>query len=281
VTRWCRFATPRGELSFGVVEDGQVREADDPFLGSGRVRGASYPLTEVRLLPPVVPSTFFCVGLNYRRHIEHAVSMGYANISWPERPEVGYRANNALVGHEDDIVMPADVTGRFEAEGELVAVIGTRLRNCTPEEARAGVFGWTIGNDVSAREWQHSDRTFWRSKNADTFKPMGPWIVTDVDALAATTTIRVNDVEVSRFPTGDMVFDPYRFITEISRYCTLSPGDVLWMGADGAAAIGDGDSVEIAISGIGTLRNRVVRAAPSRGTAGTPPTTSTYISAQP
>jgi 2-keto-4-pentenoate hydratase/2-oxohepta-3-ene-1,7-dioic acid hydratase in catechol pathway len=259
MTRWCRFATPEG-ASFGVVEGDEVRAAANPF-GGGEPAGQVHALGDVRLLPPVVPGTFFCVGLNYRRHIEHALSMGYSGISWPERPEVGYRANNALAGHEDDIVVPADLTGRFEAEGELVAVIGRRLRDCSRDEAAEGVFGWTIGNDVSAREWQHSDRTFWRSKNADTFKPMGPWIETDVDALSSTTTITVNGAEVSRFPTGDMVFDPYDYITEIARYCTLSPGDVLWMGADGAAGIAPGDSVEIAISGIGTLRNHVVRAA--------------------
>jgi 2-keto-4-pentenoate hydratase/2-oxohepta-3-ene-1,7-dioic acid hydratase in catechol pathway len=266
VTRWCRFATADGAVSFGVVEDDKVRVAGSPFVTDGRPSGAVYALDDVWLLPPVVPNTFFCVGLNYRRHIEHALSMGHAGTAWPIRPEVGYRANNALTGHGSDIVAPADLTGRFEAEGELVAVIGATLRNCSRDEAAEGIFGWTIGNDVSAREWQHGDRTFWRSKNADTFKPMGPWIETDVDALAATTTITVNDVEVSRFATGDMVFDPYDYITEIARYCTLSPGDVLWMGADGAAAIAAGDTVAVSISGIGTLRNRVVNVAASRTT---------------
>jgi 2-keto-4-pentenoate hydratase/2-oxohepta-3-ene-1,7-dioic acid hydratase in catechol pathway len=217
MTTWCRFATPDG-AAFGVVEGDRIRAAADPFAGGAATSGAVHALADVRLLPPVVPSTFFCVGLNYRRHIAHAMSMGVGGTSWPTRPEVGYRANNALVGHEADIVMPPDVTGRFEAEGELVAVIGRTLRNCSRDEAAEGVFGWTIGNDVSAREWQRSDRTFYRSKNSDTFKPMGPWIETDVDPLGSTTTVRVNDGEVSRFPTGDMVFDPYDFITEIARY---------------------------------------------------------------
>ena len=143
------------------------------------------------LLPPVVPFVFYAVGLNYRRHIEHQRATG-REIAVPERPEVGYRANNALIGHGEAILVPPDVTGRFEAEGEVVAVLGRRLRNASRAEAQESVFGWTIGNDVSAREWQRADRSFWRSKNSDTFKPMGPWIETDVDPMVQTTMVRVN-----------------------------------------------------------------------------------------
>jgi 2-keto-4-pentenoate hydratase/2-oxohepta-3-ene-1,7-dioic acid hydratase in catechol pathway len=176
----------------------------------------------------------------------------------PARPEVGYRANNALTGHLTPIVKPAEVTGRFEAEPELVAVIGRALRHATRADARAAVFGWTIGNDVSARTWQHQDRSFWRSKNSDTFKPMGPWIETDVDALAQTTTLRVNGETRAEFPTGDMVFDPFDHIVEITRHITLQPGDVLWMGAESTCRIEPGDTVEVEIGGIGVLSNPVL-----------------------
>ncbi|MGW3645239.1 fumarylacetoacetate hydrolase family protein [Streptomyces sp. NPDC000878] len=204
-------------------------------------------------LPPVVPPVFYAVGYNYPKHIAHA------GAATPERPEVGYRANNALTGHGSPIVKPTEVEGRFEAEPELVAVIGRTLRHATHEEAREAVFGWTIGNDVSARTWQHQDRTFWRSKNSDTFKPMGPWIETDVDALAQTTTLRVNGEERARFPTGDMVFDPFDHIVEITRHITLHPGDVLWMGAEATCQLEPGDTVEVEISGIGVLSNPVER----------------------
>jgi 2-keto-4-pentenoate hydratase/2-oxohepta-3-ene-1,7-dioic acid hydratase in catechol pathway len=202
-------------------------------------------------LPVVAPPVFYAVGMNYPRHIEHA------RAEVPTRPEVGYRANNALTGHGSPIVKPADVEGRFEAEPELVAVIGRTLRHATYNEAREAVFGWTIGNDVSARTWQHQDRTFWRSKNSDTFKPMGPWIETDVDALAQTTTLRVNGEVRASFPTGDMVFDPFDFIVEITRHSTLQPGDVLWMGAESTCQLEPGDTVDIEISGIGVLSNLV------------------------
>jgi 2-keto-4-pentenoate hydratase/2-oxohepta-3-ene-1,7-dioic acid hydratase in catechol pathway len=165
-----------------VRVEGAVAEVLDrsPLEGEP-VAERTVALDALALLPPVIPPVFYAVGLNYRSHVEHAREHGYTAAAIPERPEVGYRANNALVGHGDAIVKPAEVRGRFEAEGEVVAVIGKRLRRATRSEAQAAVFGWTIGNDVSAREWQHADRSFWRSKNSDTFKPMGPWIETDVD----------------------------------------------------------------------------------------------------
>jgi 2-keto-4-pentenoate hydratase/2-oxohepta-3-ene-1,7-dioic acid hydratase in catechol pathway len=139
------------------------------------------------------------------------------------------------IGGVDDVLGP-EVLGRREllageeadeplvAEGELVTVIGTTVpRRCTRDEAQAAVLGWTIGNDVSARAWQRSDRTFWRCKNSDTFKPMGPYIVTGGDPLSATTTVRVDGEVKASFPTGDMLFDPYDFICAMSRYITLRP----------------------------------------------------------
>ncbi|MFD5813795.1 fumarylacetoacetate hydrolase family protein [Streptomyces sp. NPDC127038] len=245
---------------------GRVRERDVELLSGSpleAMHGPSYdggpgptvigtvPRADAVWLPPVVPPVFYAVGLNYPRHIAHC------GAEVPTRPEVGYRANSALTGHGRPIVRPAGVEGRFEAEPELVAVIGRTLRHASYEEARAAVFGWTIGNDVSARDWQHRDRTLWRSKNSDTFKPMGPWIETDVDALAQTTTLRVNGEERAAFPTGDMVFDPYEYIVEITRHITVRPGDVLWMGAESTCRIEPGDTVDIEISGIGVLSNPV------------------------
>ncbi|WP_405009105.1 fumarylacetoacetate hydrolase family protein [Kitasatospora sp. NBC_01539] len=247
-----------GAPVWGRVEGDDVHLlSGSPLDGDPSVTG-SVPAATAVWLPVVVPPVFYAVGMNYRRHIEHARALGDPNGVVPTRPEVGYRANNALTGHTAPIVKPAGVEGRFEAEPELVAVIGRTLRNATYEEARAAVLGWTIGNDVSARTWQHRDRTFWRSKNSDTFKPMGPWIETDVDALAQTTTLRVNGEVRAEFATGDMVFDPYDYIVEITRHNTMHPGDVLWMGAESACQIEPGDTVEVGISGIGVLSNPVL-----------------------
>jgi 2-keto-4-pentenoate hydratase/2-oxohepta-3-ene-1,7-dioic acid hydratase in catechol pathway len=239
-----------GESDIELLSDSPLKGGDPTVLGTVPRDGAEW-------LPPVVPPVFYAVGMNYPRHIAHAAALGNPAAVTPERPEVGYRANNALTGHRSPIVRPAEVEGRFEAEPELVAVIGRRIRHATREEARAAVFGWTIGNDISARTWQHQDRTFWRSKNADTFKPMGPWIETDTDALAATTTLRVNGEKRAEFATGDMVFDPYDYIVEITRHNTMHPGDVLWMGAESTCQLEPGDTVEVEIDGIGVLTNPV------------------------
>lgn len=233
-----------GEREIELLADSPLQEADPDVLGAVPREGAHW-------LPPVVPSVFYAVGMNYRRHIAHA------GAAAPERPEVGYRANNALTGHRTPIVKPAEVTGRFEAEPELVAVIGRTIRRATHDEARASIFGWTIGNDISARTWQHQDRSFWRSKNSDTFKPMGPWIETDVDALAQTTTLRVNGGTRAEFATGDMVFDPFDHIVELTKHVTMRPGDVLWMGAESTCQLEPGDTVEVEIGGIGVLSNPV------------------------
>ena len=173
----------------------------------------------------------------------------------PTQPDVGYRAVNALIPHGDDVVIPADATN-VHYEGELVAVIGKRVRNVSETEALSCVLGYTIGNDVSERTWQKSDRTLWRAKNTDTFKPMGPWIETDVDLASLETVVRVNGTETTRFMTNDMIFGVATFISTISRYCTLHPGDVVWMGTDGKSpTLMSGDTVEVEITGIGTLRN--------------------------
>jgi 2-keto-4-pentenoate hydratase/2-oxohepta-3-ene-1,7-dioic acid hydratase in catechol pathway len=144
-------------------------------------------------------------------------------------------------------------------EGELVVVIGREAKHLSEKDALSCIFGYTIGNDVSERSWQKSDRTFWRAKNTDTFKPMGRWIETDVDLEALVTTVRLNGKEVSRFKTNDMIFGIAEYISVITRYLTLHPGDVIWMGTDDPMLdMVAGDTVEVTIEGIGTLRNPVV-----------------------
>jgi 2-keto-4-pentenoate hydratase/2-oxohepta-3-ene-1,7-dioic acid hydratase in catechol pathway len=256
---WGRF-DDAGRARYALVEDDFLVPVNGSPFSHYKKLGERRRVTDVRWLPPVTPGTFFCAGLNYKAHAKRTVAGGLGHAI-PTRPEVGYRANSALTGHGEPIVRPAGYDEPLVAEGELVAVIGATLRHCTRDEAAAAVFGWTIGNDVSARTWQRGDRTFWRCKNSDTFKPMGPYIVTDADPLSATTTVRVDGEVRARFPTGAMIFDPYEFICAISRYITLSPGDVLWMGTDETATFVPGQVVAITIDGIGTLANPVIEEA--------------------
>jgi 2-keto-4-pentenoate hydratase/2-oxohepta-3-ene-1,7-dioic acid hydratase in catechol pathway len=142
----------------------------------------------------------------------------------------------------------------------LVAVIGKKCKHVSEEQALDCVFGYTIGNDVSERTWQRGDRTFWRGKNADTFKPMGPWIVTGLNPDDLHVTIRLNGKEMFSYAVKDAIFSVRQFISRMSQYLTLYPGDVLWMGTDGATEnMKDGDVVEIEVPGIGVLRNPVVK----------------------
>jgi 2-keto-4-pentenoate hydratase/2-oxohepta-3-ene-1,7-dioic acid hydratase in catechol pathway len=254
---WCRF-DDAGRPRYGVVEeDVVIPVTGGPFTRHRRLNRPPLRLADLRLLPPVVPGTFFCAGLNYRGHAERAAAGDHSHAA-PTRPEIGYRANSALIGHGEAIVRPADYAEPLEAEGELVAVIGQTARHCTRAEAKEAVLGWTIGNDVSARAWQHTDRTLWRAKNCDTFKPMGPFIVTGAEPLGGTTTVRVDGMVTVSFATGDMLFDPFDFIVAMSRYITLRPGDIVWMGTGETAAMVPGQVVEIMIDGLGTLANPVV-----------------------
>jgi 2-keto-4-pentenoate hydratase/2-oxohepta-3-ene-1,7-dioic acid hydratase in catechol pathway len=256
--KWCRVQTSEGPR-FGVVEDEMIALVDGtPFDGFART-GRHLPLATAQLLVPVVPGTFYAIGSNYRNHIEKMAQAAGRKPIYYDRPRVGYRANSALIAHDESIVKPADSSDEFQYEAELVAVIGTQGRNVTPEQAREMIFGWTIGNDVSERTWQRSDPTNIRAKNSDTFKPMGPFILQSRDMSGLRTEVRLNGRQVHSFDTGNMIFSPAEVISEISKYNTLSPGDVVWLGTDDKPLnLKIGDVLEIEITGIGLLRSNVV-----------------------
>ena len=204
---------------------------------------------------------FYAAGLNFRAHIEWANREHGGNYKVPTQADIGYRSNCALVCSGDDIVIPKDSMGPVEYEGELVAVIGKKIRNSTEGNALDCVAGYTLGNDVSERGWQKSDRTLWRAKNSDTFKPMGPAIVGGIDPMAQQVDVRINGRTVSSYNTSGMIFGVAHYIARMSRYLTLYPGDVIWFGCDGPTvpALQAGDLVEIVNEHIGVLANRVTR----------------------
>ena len=202
---------------------------------------------------------FYAAGINYRVHIEWANSRG-ANYRVPAQADIGYRSPNALIASGEDIVLPPDA-GAVEYEGELVAVIGRKARDLEEGEALDCVAGYTLGNDISERAWQKSDRTLWRAKNTDTFKPMGPYIVDGIDPMSQTIEVRVNGRTVSKYSTAGMIFGVARYLSRMSRYVTLHPGDIVWFGCDGPTipALDEGDLVEVVNESIGVLANRVRR----------------------
>jgi 2-keto-4-pentenoate hydratase/2-oxohepta-3-ene-1,7-dioic acid hydratase in catechol pathway len=257
--KWCRFESGSGPR-FGIIRDDVITEVADSPFGDYTETSVTIPLHDTQLLVPVVPPTFYAAGVNYRVHVTEMAAKQGVEPQFPAAADIGYRANNALIADGEPIVIPRDATELVQYEGELVAVIGRECKNVTEADALDVVLGYTIGNDVSERTWQRGDRTFWRGKNTDTFKPMGPWIVTGLDPEALNVTIRLNGSEMFTYAIKDAIFSLPHYIARMSRYLTLYPGDVIWLGTDGVTEnMKDGDLVEVEIPGIGVLRNPVVR----------------------
>ena len=256
--KWCRFQNGK-KVSYGIIEGTRVIQVNgSPFTRYART-GNVHSLSSVKLLVPVIPPTFYAAGINYPEHVTWAARMRGQEPNLPKKADVGYRANNALIAHEEPIIVPKDATREVQYEGELVAVIGKKCKNVSEAESLDYVLGFTIGNDVSERTWQRGDRTLWRAKNTDTFKPMGPWIVTGLNPDDLHVKITLSGRVVGEYDARTALFGVRTYISEMSRYLTLYPGDVVWMGTEGATEnMKDGDVCEIEISDIGVLRNRVV-----------------------
>jgi 2-keto-4-pentenoate hydratase/2-oxohepta-3-ene-1,7-dioic acid hydratase in catechol pathway len=260
--KWCR-AQIGERVTFGLVEDDEVVEVEGSPFDRYRTTSRRHPLAAVRLLVPAVPANFYAIGVNYAAHIEWANRRHRLSIALPAQADIGYRSPNALIATGEPIVVPKDAPGPVEFEGEVVAVVGRRARHLSEDEALGCLLGLTLGNDVSERAWQRSDRTLWRAKNADTFKPMGPVVATGLDPMRRHVAIRLNGRVVSEYDTGAMLFSVQHYLSRISRYITLHPGDVIWLGTDGPTepALSPGDVVEVEDPDIGVLRNPVVREA--------------------
>jgi len=257
--RWVRFSKD-DTVSYGSLNGEQITEVRGEPWGDATPTGRMFNLGDVKLELPVIPRTFYAAGINYAAHIREMAHKRGVEPVFPEKADIGYRANNALIAHNENVVIPHNAPPKINYEGELVVVIGKKVKHLSEADAMSCIFGYTIGNDVSERTWQRGDRTFWRGKNTDTFKPMGPWIETDVDLDAMETTIRVNGKEDLRFKTNDMIFGIAHYISVMTQNLTLYPGDVIWMGTDGTSPdLVDGDVVEVELTGIGVLRNPFVR----------------------
>lgn len=257
--RWLQFSV-KNQVMSGYLEEDTIHVIKGNFLEDWEKTGQTYQLSEVKIELPIIPKTFYAAGFNYAIHVAEIAKSLSDKPNLPTSADIGYRANNALIAHDEVVIIPKDATEQVQYEGELVAVIGKKMKHVNSTQALEGIFGYTIGNDVSERTWQKSDRTFFRCKNTDTFKPMGPWIETDFDINTALTTVKLNGKEMIQFATKDMLFTLADFISRTSQYVTFYPGDVMWMGTEGNSPnLVHNDVVEISISGIGTLRNRFIK----------------------
>ncbi|MFK8002540.1 MAG: fumarylacetoacetate hydrolase family protein [Polyangiales bacterium] len=207
--------------------------------------------TPARLLPPAEASKIVCVGRNYAAH---AAELGN---DVPKEPLLFLKPPSALIAHGEAIELPS-VSERVEHEGELAAVIGSRLRDGDEAAAQRAVFGWTCANDVTARDIQRADVQFTRGKGFDTFCPLGPSLTTGIDVRALGLEVFVGDERRQSGRTDAMVWPPYKLIAFISRVMTLEPGDVVLTGTPaGVAALKPGDTVRVSIEGLEDLENPV------------------------
>jgi 2-keto-4-pentenoate hydratase/2-oxohepta-3-ene-1,7-dioic acid hydratase in catechol pathway len=235
--------------AYGLVEGDTVRELSQPPFQDIRPNGRSFSLSSVRLLAPCVPSKIFALAFNARRHL--------GGKAPPAEPQIFLKVPSSVISPGDTIVLPPG-QGRVDEEAELVVVIGRRCRNVGQKDALGYVFGYSCGNDVSARVWQKRDLNWWRAKSSDTFAPLGPFIVTDVDASDLDVTGRIDGREVQRFSTRELLFGIPAIIEWISAAVTLEPGDLIFTGTSGdPAEISAGNTVEVEIDGIGLLSNPV------------------------
>ena len=254
-----------GNARYGIVEEGGICPCDgDPFTGLERKSGILDP-AGVKLLPPVVPPNIICLGLNYRAH---AAETGHP---LPAEPLVFIKATTALCGPGDPIVLPAQYPDEIDYEAELAIVISKRARNILEDKADEVILGYTAANDVSNRAVQFSDGQWARAKSHDTFCPVGPAIVTDLDAGNLAITCRLDGEVMQASNTSDMIFPVRRIVSHLSHCFTLLPGTLILTGTPGGVGfmrkppvyLRPGQFVEVEIEGIGTLVNQVVGCAGS------------------
>ncbi|GAA5149497.1 fumarylacetoacetate hydrolase family protein [Microbacterium pseudoresistens] len=245
-------------IQYGIVDDQDlVVLAGDPMFAGFETTGERIPLADAALLAPVIPrSKVVCVGKNYH---DHAAEMGGEA---PEEPLLFLKPNTAVIGPGDTIVRPT-LSEQTEYEGELVVVIGRIAKNVRAEDALDYVFGYTIGNDVTARDLQRKDGQWARGKGFDTFCPLGPVIETEFDPAQATIRTSVNDEVRQQAPLTDMIHSVPAIIEYASAVFTLLPGDIIMTGTPaGVGAFTAGDALSVEITGIGTLRNSARDALP-------------------
>jgi 2-keto-4-pentenoate hydratase/2-oxohepta-3-ene-1,7-dioic acid hydratase in catechol pathway len=257
ITRYCRFSIA-GKTAYGIVEGDRVRELTTAPFAEWSKTDRTYPLGEVRLLVPTVPTQVLALAGNYRSHLKDAEIPPRFRI-----PQPFFKSPSCLVPHGAPIILPKDA-GPTHYEAELVIVIGKTAKRVAKEKALDYVLGATCGNDVSERYWQNDevnkDVQWWRAKGADTFGPCGPYVASGLDYSNLQLMLRHNGQVKQQESTSFMIHDVSSIVSFISQYITLHPGDLIFTGTPGQTAeIKPGDVVEVEIEGVGVLRNQVLR----------------------
>lgn len=236
---------------YAVIESNVARMIGDPN-GRLQLSGQVARLDDCKILPPCSPSKIVAVGLNYSDHIEEM------KHETPADPVLFIKPNTAIIGHQDIIIRP-NASERVDYEAELAIVVKKTCKDITEKEAADYILGYTILNDVTARDLQKADGQWTRGKGFDTFAPIGPWIVTDFNPLRPNRIQAIlNDQIVQDSTTDQMIYNPMALLAYISRCMTLLPGDIVTTGTpSGIGPMVAGDTIEIKVQGIGSLINTV------------------------
>ncbi len=250
--RLIRFKTKEKAPGYGWILHDRIGPIDGNIYAEFQRGEANIPFEDVQLLAPVLPSKIICVGRNYIAHAkEH-------NAEVPKVPLLFFKPTSAIIGIGTPIILPPQ-SQQVEHEAELVIVIGRQGRSITIEGANDHILGYTIANDVTARDLQRSDRLWTRGKGFDTFCPVGPWIETEFDPADALVTCHVNDEMRQMASTRDMVFTVEQIIAYASSFMTLNVGDIILTGTPaGVSPLTTGDIVKVGVEGIGSLTNPVI-----------------------
>lgn len=251
--KFVRFSD-QGHAKYGLVEDDRVKELDgSPFSGY-KVTDKVHKLSAIKFLPVCQPSKVVAIGLNYKAHAKEA------GAELPEEPLLFIKPSTSVIGHNDEIIYPK-IVKRLDHEAELAIVIKDRTKAVEPQEAKAHILGYTCLNDVSAREIQKKDGQWARAKGFDTFCPIGPYIVDDVDPSNIRIQAILNGSVKQDSNTSDLIFGVEKLVSFISQVMTLLPGDIIATGTPaGVSPMQVGDTIEIVLDGIGTLRNTIAAA---------------------
>jgi 2-keto-4-pentenoate hydratase/2-oxohepta-3-ene-1,7-dioic acid hydratase in catechol pathway len=226
-----------------------------PGTDGPKLTGARYPIEDVRLLAPVLPSKIVAIGRNYA---EHARELGN---EIPAEPLIFLKPSTAVVGPGDAIVRPVELSKKVDFEGELAIVFGRLCRDVPPARVPEVIFGYTCANDVTARDLQAKDGQWTRAKSFDTFCPLGPWIETGLDPADVQLTTTVNGQVKQDSRTSLLIHHIPALVSYVTAVMTMLPGDVLLTGTPaGVGPLVAGDSVSVYVEGLGTLTNRVVDA---------------------
>lgn len=242
----------KSEEKYGILEKDMIEEISGSIFDSFEITGKTYNMDEIRLLAPCSPSKIVAVGLNYVDHIKE-----FGDREIPKNPTLFIKLPHTVIGPGDSIIIPRNAT-RVDYEAELAVVIRKTCRNVSAAEASDYILGATCLNDVTERDIQRADGQWTRGKNFETFCPIGPYIVSDIDYNSLDIKLYLNGQLKQSSNTGNLMWNVQELVSFISGVIPLYPGDVVTTGTPhGVSPMKDGDVVEVVIEGIGTLRNRV------------------------